>query len=318
MACRQIYRWRLSMGHAGGMSHHTSLFAARDDHDEVEHRRAANRALAFSAVVLAAAGGVELLAALFTHSVGLLGDALHNLSDVSTSALVFFGFRVSRRPATSRFPYGYQRAEDIAGLGVAAVIWGSAALAGWESYQKLINHGGTDHLAIGMAAAVMGIAANRVVAAYKGRVGTRIQSTTLLADARHSWLDALSSLGALLGLIAVALGAAWGDAVAGFAVTLFIIHVGWEVTSELVHHLMDGVDPHIITDAVAAAKLVPDVSDAQARARWSGRTLTIDTDIWLDPTLGLADATHIAEAVQLATFSHVDAARIVNVRPRAH
>ena len=317
MACRQIYRWRLSMGHAGGMSHHTSLFAARDDHDEVEHRRAANRALAFSAVVLAAAGGVELLAALFTHSVGLLGDALHNLSDVSTSALVFFGFRVSRRPATSRFPYGYQRAEDIAGLGVAAVIWGSAALAGWESYQKLINHGGTDHLAIGMAAAVMGIAANRVVAAYKGRVGTRIQSTTLLADARHSWLDALSSLGALLGLIAVALGAAWGDAVAGFAVTLFIIHVGWEVTGELVHHLMDGVDPHIITDAVAAAKLVPDVSDAHARARWSGRTLTIDTDIWLDPTLGLADATHIAEAVQLATFSHVDAARIVNVRPRA-
>jgi divalent metal cation (Fe/Co/Zn/Cd) transporter len=95
-----------------------------------------------------------------------------------------------------------------------------------------------------MAAALVGLAANRVVAAYKGRVGTRIQSTTLLADARHSWLDALSSLGALLGLIAVALGAAWGDAVAGFAVTLFIIHVGWEVTGELVHHLMDGVIAH--------------------------------------------------------------------------
>jgi cation diffusion facilitator family transporter len=300
------------------MSHHTSLFPARDEHDEAGHRTSANRALAFSAVVLAVAGGIELLAALFTHSVGLLGDALHNLSDVSTSALVFFGFRVSRRPATGRYPYGYERAEDIAGLGVAAVIWASAALAGWESYHKLVNHGTTNHLALGMAAAVMGIAANRVVAAYKGRVGTRIQSATLLADARHSWLDALSSLGALLGLVAVAFGAQWGDAVAGFAVTLFIVHVGWEVTGELVHHLMDGVDPQVITSAVAAARLVPDVIDAQARARWSGRTLTVDIDIWLDPTLALDDASHIADAVQLAAFSQIDAARTVNVRPRAH
>jgi cation diffusion facilitator family transporter len=300
------------------MTHHTSLFAARDDHDEAEHRAAANHALAFSAVVLAAAGGIELLAALFTHSVGLLGDALHNLSDVSTSALVFVGFRVSRRPATGRYPYGYERAEDIAGLGVAAVIWASAAFAGWESYHKLVGHGSTDYLALGMAAAVVGIAANRVVAAYKGRVGTRIQSATLLADARHSWLDALSSLGALLGLIAVALGAQWGDAVAGFAVTLFIVHVGWEVTSELVHHLMDGVDPQIITSAVAAAKRVPDVRDAQARARWSGRTLTLDIDIWLEPMTPLADATHIAEAVRLSALSEIEAARTANVRPRAH
>jgi cation diffusion facilitator family transporter len=300
------------------MSHHTSLFAARDDHDEAGHRAAANRALAVSAIVLAAAGGIELLAALFTHSVGLLGDALHNLSDVSTSALVFFGFRVSRRVPTDRFPYGYERAEDLAGLGVAAVIWASAVLAGWASYEKLVSHGGTDHLALGMAAAVMGIAANRFVAGYKGRVGTKIQSATLLADARHSWLDAMSSLGALIGLIAVALGASWGDPVAGFAVTLFIVHVGWEVTTEIVHHLMDGIDPQVITSAVAAAMLVPDVTDAEARARWSGRTLIVDIDITLDATIPLADATHIAEAVRLAALSQIDAARIVNVRPHAH
>jgi cation diffusion facilitator family transporter len=299
------------------MSHHTLLFEVRDDHDEVAHRSAANRALVFSAVVLAAAGGVELLVALFTGSVGLLGDALHNLSDVSTSVLVFVGFVVSRRPPTDRYPYGYERAEDLAGIGVAAMIWASAVLAGWASYRKLVGHGTTDHLALGVAAAAVGIIANRVVAAYKGRVGTQIQSATLLADARHSWLDAMSSLGALTGLIAVALGAQWGDPVAGFAVTLLIIHVGWEVTSDLVHHLMDGVDPQIIADAVSAARLVPDVADAHARARWSGRTLRLDIDIALDPGVALGDATHIAEAVRLAALSRIDAARTVNVRPLA-
>ena len=60
-------------------------------------------------------------------SVGLLSDALHNLSDVSTSAVVFLGFRLSRRVATPRYPYGWERAEDLAGLGVALVVWASAA-----------------------------------------------------------------------------------------------------------------------------------------------------------------------------------------------
>jgi cation diffusion facilitator family transporter len=304
-------------GRLCGMSHHTSLFPAPAEHDEAEHRSAANRALLFSAVVLAAAGAVELIVALFTRSVGLLGDALHNLSDVSTSALVFVGFLVSRRPSTDRYPYGYERAEDIAGIGVAAMIWASAVLAGWASVHKLVSHGTTDHLALGMIAAVGGIVANRVVARYKRRVGTAIQSATLLADARHSWLDALSSLGALVGLIAVALGASWGDPVAGFAVTAFIVHVGWEVTRDLVGHLMDGVDPQIITDAKAAARLVPDVVDADARARWSGRSLMLDLDIGLDPHTELADATHISEAVRRAVLSHIEQARVVDVRPHA-
>jgi cation diffusion facilitator family transporter len=299
------------------MSHHTSLFAAPPEHDEAAHRSAANRALVFSAVVLAGAGAIELVAALFTRSVGLLGDALHNLSDVSTSALVFIGFAVSRRSPSDRYPYGYERAEDLAGIGVAAMIWASAVLAGWASFQKLVNHGTTDHLALGMAAATLGIVANRVVAHYKARVGTEIQSTTLLADARHSWLDALSSLGALIGLIAVALGAEWGDPLAGFAVTVFIIHVGWEVTTDLVHHLMDGVDPQVTTDAVSAALLVPDVTDAHARARWSGRSLILDIDITLDPNVDLAEATHIAEAVRLAALHEIHSARIVTVRPRS-
>jgi len=62
-------------------------------------------------------GLVELVIALITGSVGLLGDALHNLSDVSTSLVVFLGFRISRRTASERYPYGLERAEDLAGLG---------------------------------------------------------------------------------------------------------------------------------------------------------------------------------------------------------
>jgi len=66
------------------------LACTRDDADE---RRQANRAIAVSAIGLAVTGLAELLLAMLTGSVGLLGDAIHNLSDVSTSAVVFLGFR---------------------------------------------------------------------------------------------------------------------------------------------------------------------------------------------------------------------------------
>jgi hypothetical protein len=106
------------------------LARVRNDADE---RRQANRAIAVSALGLGATGLVELLLAVLTGSVGLLGDAIHNLSDVSTSAVVFLGFRLSRRPPTEKYPYGLERAEDLAGIGIAAVIWISAAFAGFES-----------------------------------------------------------------------------------------------------------------------------------------------------------------------------------------
>ena len=228
-------------------------------HDEAEHRTAANKALLYSAIGLGAAGGIELLFAVFTRSVGLLGDALHNLSDVSTSLLVFLGFWVSKRPASPGHPYGYERAEDIAGIGVVLAIWASAAFAGIESMKKLVHHGGTVHVGWGIAAAVVGVAGNQAVAWYEGRVGKRIQSATLVADARHSWLDAISSLGAAVGLVAVALGFPLGNCIAGLAITLMICHVGFEVTGEIVSRLMDAVDPTLLAQAERSALSVPGV-----------------------------------------------------------
>ncbi len=286
-------------------------------HDEQGHRRDANRAVAVSAVGLALTGGLELLLALFTGSVALLGDALHNLSDVSTSAVVFLGFRISRRPPTEAYPYGYERAEDLAGLGVALVIWLSAIFAGYQSYIKFIRNTGTSHLGIGIAGAAVGILGNQLVAYYKGRVGRRIQSATLQADAKHSWLDALSSLGALIGLLVVATGRRWGDPMAGFVVTLFIVQVGFTVTREILHHLMDGVDPTDLRAAHDAAVRVEGVRDVTVRGRWMGRSLVLYIEERLSPDVSLWSAEGIGRRVRSAVFDAVPSARRVEWTPQA-
>ena len=265
--------------------------------DDAGERRQANRAVAVSAIGLTLTGLVELAIAVLTGSVALLGDALHNLSDVSTSLAVFIGFRASRKRATERYTYGYERAEDLAGVGIAVVIWASAVFAGYESIHKLIHHGSTQDVGWGIAAAAVGIVGNQVVARYKLRVGTRINSATLIADARHSWLDALSSAGAMVGLIAVWAGLAWADAVAGIIVTGFICHVGWEVTSDVAHRLMDGIDPDFIETAERVATEVPAVLHAHSRARWTGRTLRVEVEAWLDPATTVAESDRIGQSV---------------------
>jgi cation diffusion facilitator family transporter len=270
---------------------------ARDVDDRTE-RKQANRAVAVSAAGLALTGLFELVIALFSGSVALLGDALHNLSDVSTSALVFVGFRASRKAATERYPYGFERAEDVAGIGVAVVIWASAVVAGAESVAKLVGHGPTHHLGWGIAAAVVGVAGNQLVARYKLVVGRRIQSATMIADAKHSWLDALSSAGALLGLLGVAAGLPWADAVAGVVVTGFICHVGWEVSTDIAHRLLDGVDPTVIATAEAVAAETPGVAHAHARARWTGRTLRVEVEGWVDPATTVGDGDRIGRLVR--------------------
>jgi divalent metal cation (Fe/Co/Zn/Cd) transporter len=119
----------------------------------------------------------------------------------------------------------------------------------------------------------------------------------MVADAKHSWLDALSSAGAMLGLIGVALGWAWADAVAGIVVTGFICHVGYEVTADIAHRLLDGVDPEIITTAETTAAAVPGVRHAHARARWTGRTLRVEVEGFLDADTPLAAADQIGRSV---------------------
>jgi len=95
----------------------------------------------------------------------------------------------------------------------------------------------------------------------------------------------------------VALGQPWGDPVAGLAVTGFICHVGYEITRDVLHRLAGGIDPGVITAAEAAAGSVPGVVHAHARARWTGRTLRVEIEGWVDPDLPAREADAVGRQV---------------------
>jgi cation diffusion facilitator family transporter len=291
------------------------VYLGKSGQDEANRRRAM-RAIVVSSLGLLATSAFELFITVLSGSVALLSDALHNLGDVFTTVGVYFGFRASRKQPTRRYPYGYGRAEDLAGIVILLAIWTSAALAGWQSYDKLVSGRGTTHIPLGMLAAVIGIVGNQLVARYKLRVGRAIKSAPLLVDARHSWLDAIASAGALVGLIGVAAGFRIADPIAGFAITGLIIHIGIDATKDVWSRLMDENDEEVAGAIDAVAAKVPGVLEvSDVRARWLGREIEARMLVRLPPTMTFGQAHEVAHRVQEAVRTQVPDVREVLVEP---
>ncbi len=229
-------------------------------------------------------------------SVALLGDTLHNAADALTAVPLWLAFRLGRRAATPRFTYGYGKGEDVAGVMVIVLITASAAFAGYEAIDRLINPQRVTHLGIVMAAAAIGAVGNEVVAQYRIRVGRRIGSGALEADGIHARTDGVTSMLVLVGAIAVALGLQWADAVVGLVITGAIVVVGYQAARSVGQRLLDAVDPPIVDRISETVTSIPGVlSVSEVRARWMGHRLLTDVRLSVDGSLSVARAHDIAE-----------------------
>ena len=113
---------------------------AKDSLDQaLEGSRDGIRAVAISLAVLLVTAGIQALVVVASGSVALLGETLHNAADALTAVPLWLAFRLGRRAPTSRFTYGYGKAEDVAGLVVLALIFGSAVFAGYEAIDRLVR-----------------------------------------------------------------------------------------------------------------------------------------------------------------------------------
>jgi cation diffusion facilitator family transporter len=257
------------------------------------------RAVKVSLVALGATAGVQAVIVALSGSIALLADTIHNATDALTAIPLWVAFVVGRRKPTKRYSYGYERAEDLAGIMIVLVIAASAAFAAWEAVNRLIEPREVTHLPWVMAAAIVGFAGNELVAMYRIRVGKRIGSAALVADGHHARTDGLTSLGVLAGTIGVALGFDRADPIAGLVITVAILVVLWHATKTVFRRILDGTDETtvpLVESVAASVKGVEHVTSA--KARWTGHALNAELEIQVRPELTVQDAHMIAEEVE--------------------
>jgi cation diffusion facilitator family transporter len=289
-------------GHDGGWWHRLSHLVTPHSHDStdkvdqvMEASRDGLRALWISLAVLGATALLQAIVVVFSGSVALLGDTLHNVADALTAVPLGIAFVIGRRPPTKRYTYGYGRAEDLAGIVIVVFIAASSALAAYEAVSRLVHPQRVSHLAFVAAAAVIGFAGNEIVARYRITVGRRIGSAALVADGLHARTDGFTSLAVLLGAAGVAAGWNWADPVIGLVITVAILFVLKDAAREVYRRLMDAVDPELVDQVTATLRGTPGVTDVgEVHLRWIGHQLRAECEITVDAALPVLDAHAVA------------------------
>lgn len=312
-------------GHRDGLMrrliHEVSEFFGAHSHDTaaqvdqaLEADAAGRRALMISLLGLGVTACIQAVVVVWSGSIALLGDTLHNVADALTAVPLLVAFTLARRAPTKRLTYGYGRAEDLGGLFVVAMIALSSGLAAYESIQRLVHPQHVSHLWAVAAAAVVGCIGNEVVAQYRIRVGRQIGSAALVADGLHARADGFTSLAVLIGAGGLALGWRWADPVVGLLITVAILGVLRSAVVQVGARLMDAVDPGLVDQATDAIQTVDGVHDVRdLRIRWIGHTLRAEADVTVDSDLSVADAhdlAHHAEEHLLAYVPRLTAATI--------
>jgi cation diffusion facilitator family transporter len=253
-------------------------------------------ALKVSLAILSLTALFQIAIVLSSGSAGLLADGIHNVTDALTAIPLWIAFALTRRPATPRYPYGYGRAEDLAGALIVVVIFLSAVVAGYESAQKFFHPEPLRYPWWIMAAAVIGFVGNESVALLRMRVGREIGSAALIADGRHAQVDGLSSLAVLVGAAGSVLGFPWADPLIGALITSTIVFIVNDAAVTVWRRLMDAVEPEQAQEVEWIAQTVSGVQEVHdVRLRWTGHALRAELHLTVDEDLSTRESHQIAE-----------------------
>ena len=264
----------------------------------------------------------KLFAGIFGHSAAMVSDAVHSLSDVFATLIAFLGRKLSAKPADQGHPYGHERFECIASVALGAILIGTGLKIDYGCLQTILNWSyltAAQPGVIALAAAIVSIGVKEVMFWYTRHQADRIHSSVFKADAWHHRSDALSSVGALIGILFARLGYPVMDSVAGLVIAVVILIVAVRIIAGAVGNMLDGAaDPQMETDMrrtiedYAGDFGIPITIDSLITRQFGDRVY-VDLEIGVDGDLKLKHAHDIAENVHTLLEKKFDTVKHVMV-----
>ena len=184
----------------------------------------------------------KLIAGVTALSGAMISDAVHSASDVFSTIVVIVGIRISRKASDRNHPYGHERLECVAAIVLATILAATGLGIGYSAVTKIV---GADYrqLAVpgrlALAAAFVSILTKEAMYQYTKIHARRIDSSALMADAWHHRSDALSSVGALIGIAGARMGFPVSDPLASVVICFFIEKAAVEIFRDAVDKMVD-------------------------------------------------------------------------------
>lgn len=265
-----------------------------------DRRHLAQRAAILSLISTIVVVGVKLLAAVMSGAISVLAEALQSTVDIMMSAVAVFALRYAAQPADPEHPYGHGKAEALSGAAMMVVVLGSSVFILWQAGLRLMQP-----VPIrwdwGAGAMLYTASANTAVSAYVARVGRKTESPTLMSEAMHLRGDTLSSMGVLVGMVAVGTTGLYVlDPIAAVLFTGVAMVFAVRQLSRVIHPLMDGALPEVeLRRLEQTLNTRPEVRGYHnVRTRKVGAVRFIELHLLLEDDLPFVRAHEIAELVE--------------------
>ncbi|MEL6247942.1 MAG: cation diffusion facilitator family transporter [Cyanobacteria bacterium J06627_15] len=286
----------------------------------LNYRAEVRRVLLITLVLNLAVVVLKAFVGLWTGSLSLLADALHSVTDSANNVLGLVTNQLASPEPDRDHPYGHQKYEAVGALGVAAFL-GIACFEILMSAGERILTGGAavtiTSTGLWLMLLVLGI--NIMVAFYERRVGTRLGSQILIADAHHTMSDIWITIAVIGGLVGVWQGIQWLDMVLAFPVAVLVLHSGWVVLSANLPWLVDemAIAPERIHDVVMEVPGVTNCHNIASRGVL-GRQVFIDMHLIVQPS-DVAAAHAVTEAVEAKLEAAFGPTRVtIHVEPPSY
>lgn len=208
---------------------------------ETEKKIAASLSICSNALIIL----FKFIAGIISGSISIISEAVHSLSDFLASVLTFFAVLRASEPADKEHPFGHGRYEDVAGFIEGILIILASFYIMWEAFNKIIRANSHEfNTNLGIIVMVIAIIANMLVSSYLFKVSKKFDSVALHADAKHLSTDVYSSVGVLIGLVAIKItGITILDPIIAICVALIILKAGIDITKETLNNIVDGTLP---------------------------------------------------------------------------
>lgn len=247
---------------------------------------------------------MKLLAGHFGRSEAVFADGMESAADFIAILSSMIALRIGRQPFDEQHPYGHGRAESIAAIIVALVIFGTG---GWILYRSVHTIlAGTYGIpqGVAVAAAFVTIVAKEALYRYSVRIGKHLGSPALLASAKDHRKDAITSVSTLVGVTGAFFGFAILDPIAAGITSFLIFHIGYETFLGAAHDIMDGrPEDGCVDGIVQLAAGVDGVEHVhEIRCRRSGQFLIVDLKLDMDPDMTVKRSHEIATEVKRRIF----------------
>jgi cation diffusion facilitator family transporter len=243
-----------------------------------------------------------------TGAVSVLSDGFHSLTDSAANVVALVGVSVARRPPDQNHPYGHRKYETMASLGILVFLVIVLIEVVTAAFDRFRTGAVPKVFPEGIGVMVVTLAVNLVVVRYELRQGRMLKSEVLLADAKHTRSDVLTSGTVIAALIGVSFGYPLLDPLAALFVAAFIGYACWEIAQEASRILADEI---VLAedDVREVVRLVPDVLGSHhIRTRGSADHVFVDLHIWLkgETPLEAAHATsHVVKDKLMARFPQI-------------